>query len=83
MRSFTNTERKEIVSYFNQEKALVGAFSVIVQPVVEPMEHYTALNLLLASPLPLASTVAGAVVSGWPVLLLNMHLIRYSCSVIC
>ena len=25
------------------EKALVGAFSVIVQPVVEPMEHYTAL----------------------------------------
>ena len=26
---------------FNQEKALVGAFSVIVQPVVEPMEHYT------------------------------------------
>ena len=29
---------------FNQEKALVGAFSVIVQPVVEPMEHYTALN---------------------------------------
>ena len=28
---------------FNQEKALVGAFSVIVQLVVEPMEHYTAL----------------------------------------
>ena len=28
---------------FNQEKALVGAFSVIVQPVVEPMEHYTAI----------------------------------------
>ena len=27
----------------NQEKALVGAFSVIVQPIVEPMEHYTAL----------------------------------------
>ena len=25
-------------------KALVGAFSVIVQPVVEPMEHYTALE---------------------------------------
>ena len=23
--------------------ALVGAFSVIVQPVVEPIEHYTAL----------------------------------------
>ena len=32
---------------FNQEKALVGAFSVIVQPVVEPMEHYTALVLVL------------------------------------
>ena len=27
-----------------QEKAIVGAFSVIVQPVVEPMEHYTALE---------------------------------------
>ena len=27
--------------------ALVGAFSVIVQPVVEPMEHYTALVLRL------------------------------------
>ena len=25
------------------EKALVGAFSVIVQPVVEPIEYYTAL----------------------------------------
>ena len=32
-----------LVGAFNQEKALVGAFSVIVQPVVEPMEHYTAL----------------------------------------
>ena len=31
------------VGTFNQEKALVGAFSVILQPVVEPMEHYTAL----------------------------------------
>ena len=29
-----------LVAAFNQEKALVGAFSVIV---VEPMEHYTAL----------------------------------------
>ena len=36
---------KELVGAFNQEKALVGAFSVIVQPVVEPMEHYTALVL--------------------------------------
>ena len=34
---------KVLVGAFNQEKALVGAFSVIVQPVVEPMEHYTAL----------------------------------------
>ena len=32
-----------VVAAFNQEKALVGALSVIVQPVVEPMEHYTAL----------------------------------------
>ena len=32
---------------FNQEKAIVGAFSVIVQLVVEPMEHYTALLLTL------------------------------------
>ena len=34
---------KAVVAAFNQEKALVGAFSVIVQPVVEPMELYTAL----------------------------------------
>ena len=33
---------KALVGAFNQEKALVGAFSVIVQLVVEPMEHYTA-----------------------------------------
>ena len=31
---------KAVVAAFNQEKAQVGAFSVIVQPVVEPMEHY-------------------------------------------
>ena len=36
---------KALVGAFNQEKALVGAFSVIVQPVVEPIEHYTALHL--------------------------------------
>ena len=35
---------KAVVAAFNQEKALVGAFSVIVQPVVDPMEHYTALH---------------------------------------
>ena len=34
---------KALVGAFNQEKALVGAFSVIVQPVVEPIEYYTAL----------------------------------------
>ena len=34
---------KAVVATFNQEKALVGALSVIVQPVVEPMEHYTTL----------------------------------------
>ena len=34
---------KALVGAFNREKALVGAFSVIVQPVVEPMEHYKAL----------------------------------------
>ena len=31
------------VGAFNQEKALVGAFSVIVQPVVEPMDRFAAL----------------------------------------
>ena len=29
--------------YAKRALTLVGAFSVIVQPVVEPMEHYTAL----------------------------------------
>ena len=33
---------KALVGAFNQ-KALVGAFSVIVQPVVEPMDRFTAL----------------------------------------
>ena len=33
------------VGAFNQEKGLVGAFSVIVQPVVEPMDRITALIL--------------------------------------
>ena len=40
---------KALVGAFNQEKALVGAFSVIVQPVVEPIEHYTALTLAVPS----------------------------------
>ena len=33
------------VGAFNQEKVLVGAFSVIVQPVVEPMDRFAALVL--------------------------------------
>ena len=34
---------KAVVATFNQEKAQVGAFSVIVQPVVEPMDRFAAL----------------------------------------
>ena len=34
---------KAVVAAFNQEKALVGAFSVIVQPVVELMDRFAAL----------------------------------------
>ena len=34
---------KAVVAVFNQEKALVGAFSMIVQPVVEPMDRFAAL----------------------------------------
>ena len=34
---------KALVGAFNQEKALVGAFSVIVQPVVVPMDRFAAL----------------------------------------
>ena len=34
---------KALVGAFNQEKAQVGAFSVIIQPVVEPMDRFTAL----------------------------------------
>ena len=33
-----------LLGIFNQEKALVGAFSVIVQPVVEPMDRFAALT---------------------------------------
>ena len=40
---------KAVVAAFNQEMALVGAFSVIVQPVVEPMDRFAALvNIYLA-----------------------------------
>ena len=34
---------KALAGAFNQEKALVGAFSVIVKPVVEAMDRFTAL----------------------------------------
>ena len=38
-----------LVGAFNQEKALVGAFSMIVQLVVEPMDRFAALaNWLLS-----------------------------------
>ena len=40
---------KALVGAFNLENALVGAFTVIVQPVVEPMEHYTALVLVMTA----------------------------------
>ena len=39
---------KALVGAFNQEKALVGAFSLIVQPVVEPMDSFTALVVSVA-----------------------------------
>ena len=40
-----------VVGAFNKEKALVGAFSVIVQPVVEPMDRFTALIVHLQFPI--------------------------------
>ena len=52
---------KALVGAFNQEKALVGAFSVIVQPVVEPIEHYTALVVTVTSVLTVLAAVRGHV----------------------
>ena len=43
---------KALVGAFNQEKALVGAFSVIIQPVVEPMDRFTALIWAAHHPTP-------------------------------
>ena len=40
---------KAVVAAFNQEEALVGAFSVIVQPVVEPMDRFAALIQMLGA----------------------------------
>ena len=53
-----------VVAAFNQEKALVGAFSVIVQPVVEPMDRFTALEeaVLLAPYTPVLLARCGSVV---------------------
>ena len=34
---------KALVGAFNQEKALVGAFSVIWKPILKPMDRFTAL----------------------------------------
>ena len=49
---------KALVGAFNQEKALVGAFSVIVQPVEEPMDRFTALLVLFTCKLGEAAVVA-------------------------
>ena len=49
---------KAVVAAFNQEKALVGAFSVIVQPVVEPMDRFTALYRKETRRLPAWAAVA-------------------------
>ena len=43
---------KALVGTFNQEKALVGAFSVIVQPVMEPMDRFTALHEMVHNAVP-------------------------------
>ena len=52
---------KALVGTFNQEKALVGAFSMIVQPVVEPMDRFTALIFI--------NTMSGASKKRFPSLL--------------
>ena len=54
---------KALVGAFNQEKALVGAFSVIVQPVVEPMDQFGAL------------IVTGNIISGFTGFLLASKLL--------
>ena len=60
---------KALVGAFNQGKALVGAFSVIVQPVVEPMDRFTALVVVSGNmcpgcggTAPTTTTAAAAVV---------------------
>ena len=48
-KSLKSNQIYSVVGAFNQQKALVGAFSVIVQPVVEPMDRFAALFLFRLS----------------------------------
>ena len=48
---------KAVVAAFNQEKALVGAFPVIVQPVVEPMDRFAALLIIIISAVSMLSAL--------------------------
>ena len=48
---------KAVVAAFNQEKALVGAFSVIVQPVVEPIDRFAALTVILTWPVQVVTSI--------------------------
>ena len=54
-KSLKSNQIYSVVGAFNQEKALVGAFSVIVQPVVEPMDRFTALLSILRGQASIAS----------------------------
>ena len=68
---------KAVVAAFNQEKALVGAFSVIVQKVVEPKDRYTALLSSLFPPLTVtvssrrqtSKASAGSLLHAWDVVI--------------
>ena len=68
---------KALVGAFNQEKALVGAFSVIVQKVVEPMDRFTALLSSLLPPLTVtvfsrrqtSKASAGSLLHAWDVVI--------------
>ena len=68
---------KALVGAFNQEKALVGAFSVIVQPVVEPMDRFTALiqewSLMLFLACPIMKGLNNLIWSGLFINDLSMH----------
>ena len=82
---------KALEGAFNQEKALVGAFSVIVQPVVEPMQHYTALVRLDSSVTfsQLSKLTASrylkmlsATCQSWQ-MMVKLRMSRYSCTQTC